>query len=472
MQQIETFISQLQKTFYNSADFVAREIDWPGEPFAVICYYSSLLNKKDVQEQLDVVKFQAEQEEAKWPDSVSSTIEVFDMEKAVGYVCGGETLIILLSKNKVVRINLPEIAHRTPDEPVNEHIIRGSHEGLVENFDTNMALIRKRLHIPELVVKQMKIGKETNTGIYYLYISNVVKKETLIEVEKRLNEIDAKDLYSVGLLGDYLEDSIYSPFPQLLNTERPDRVVSNLVEGKVVVLSDISPTALIAPVTFFSFYQSPDDYNSRVLVGSFYRIVRLMSFFTAVFLPAFYIAIISFHFEILPLELSKKVKMDVSEIPYRPLIEALILEIIIELIREASIRLPQSVVQTIGIVGGLVVGEVIVNAGLVSNMMVIIVALTAISSFVVPSNELNTSVRILRFPFMFAASLFGFFGITIGVLILFIHLLNLKSINQPYFSPVVPFQPSEFKKIFFRTPFYKAKAQPTSFQPKGYEEKQ
>ncbi|MGF9979409.1 spore germination protein [Viridibacillus arvi] len=471
MEQIETFISQLQNAFYNSTDFVAREIDWPSEPFAVICYYSSLVNKKDVQEQLDVVKFQAVQKGAKWPDSISSSQEEFNLKDAIKYVCAGETLIILLNKNQVVRLNLPDIAHRTPDEPVNELIIRGSHEGLVENFDTNMALIRKRLHIPELVVRQKTIGKNTNTKLHYLYIANKVKKETILEMERRINAIDAEEVYSAGLVGDYLEDSIYSPFPQLLNTERPDRVVANLVEGKVVVLTDISPTAFIAPVTFFSFYQSPDDYNSRVLVGSFYRIVRLLSFFTAIFLPAIYIAVISFHFEVLPLELSQRVKMDVSQIPYRPIIEALILEIIIELIREASIRLPQSLVQTIGIVGGLVVGDVIVSAGLVSNMMVIVVALTAISSFVVPSNELSTSVRILRFPFMFISALFGFFGILIGILTLFIHLLNLKSINQPYFSPVVPFEPSEFKKIFFRVPYYKANVQVTSFQPKGHEEK-
>lgn len=204
-----------------------------------------------------------------------------------------------------------------------------------------------------------------------------------------------------------------------------------------------------------------------MLVGSFYRIVRIFSFITAVFLPAFYIAIVSFHFEVLPIELSKKLRLDISEIPYRPIIEAMILEIIIELIREASIRLPQAIVQTIGIVGGLVIGTVIVNAGLVSNMMVIVVALTAISSYVVPSVEMNMSIRILRFPFMLAAAIAGFFGIVIGSFVLFIHLLNLSSLKSPYFSPIVPFEPKKISQIFVRGPFIKASSQVSSFDPEG-----
>ena len=289
--------------------------------------------------------------------------------------------------------------------------------------------------------------------------------ETLQEMEKRIADIKIDYFYSIGQLSDALEDSVLSPFPQLLNTEHPDRVVAHLVEGKVVVMTNISPSALIGPVTFFSFYQTPDDYNSRVVVGSFYKIVRLLSFVTAVFLPAFYIAVISFHFEVLPLELSNQVKNDVNDIPYRPLIEALILEIIMELIRESSIRLPQSVGQTIGIVGGLVIGDAIVSAGLVSNLMVIVVALTAISSYVVPSVELNSTIRMIRFPFMLLASLFGFLGIVVGVVILLIHLISLTSLKQPYFSPIVPFQPKAVYKIFLRWPFIRPTVQVTSFQP-------
>ncbi|MGM9968199.1 MAG: spore germination protein, partial [Rummeliibacillus sp.] len=401
--------------------------------------------------------------------TMAAVKEPFQMEKFVDYICHGETIILLLTEKQMVHLTLPEIPHRSPDEPINEHILRGSHEGFVENVDVNIGLIRKRIRMPNLVVNKMEVGKETKTDVYYMYLDNVANQQSVSEVESKLKLMQekTKSLYTAGEVGDYLEESVYSPFPQMLNTERPDRVFANLVEGKIAVFTNISPTVLLGPVTFFSFYQSPDDYNGRVLVGSFYRMVRVFSFLTAVFLPAFYIAIVSFHFEILPIELSKKLRLDISEIPYRPIIEAMILEIIIELIREASVRLPQAIVQTIGIVGGLVIGNVIVTAGLVSNMMVIIVALTAISSYVVPSVEMNMSIRILRFPFMLAAALAGFFGIVIGGFVLFIHLLNLHSLKSPYFSPIVPFEPKKIKQIFVRGPFVKPSPQTSSFDPEG-----
>src|SRR5690606_14405863 len=187
--------------------------------------------------------------------------------------------------------------------------------------------------------------------------------------------------------------------------------------------------------------ESPDDYNSRIIVGSFYRIVRVVAFFTAILLPAFYISVISFHSEIMPIELAKTVKMQINDIPYRPLLEALILELFIELIREASVRLPQPIGQTVGIVGGIVIGDAIVSAGLASNLMVIVVAMTAIASFVIPSAEMNMAVRLIRFPFMLLSAALGFLGMVLGTLFLFIHLLNLSSLGQPYLSPLVPFDP-------------------------------
>lgn len=465
MDKVELMMKSLQKAFNHSSDFTVRQVDWREGTSAILCFYTSLVDAKEVQRVLDTIYARLDTNKPFWSETLITTLEPFSLPLAIEHICNGETLIVIPETGEMLSLTVMNQVQRNPDEPNNEHVLRGSHEGLVESLETNLALLRKRIHNPALVVKSFSIGKETNTKAYYLYIDGVIKPETLDEIEKRIDAINIDYFYSVGQLSDELEDSVWSPFPQLLNTERPDRVMANLVEGKVVLLTNISPTALIAPVTFFSFYQSPDDYNGRVLVGTFYRIVRLMSFIAAVFLPAFYIAIISFHFEVLPLELSNQVKNDVNEIPYRPLIEALILEIIMELIRESSIRLPQSVGQTIGIVGGLVIGDAIVSAGLVSNLMVIVVALTAISSYVVPSVELNTSIRMLRFPFMLLASLFGFFGIVIGVVVLLIHLINLSSLKQPYFAPIVPFQPKEIYKVFVRGPYFKPTVQVTTFSP-------
>ncbi len=465
MDKVELMMKSLQKAFYHSTDFTIRQVDWHNNTSAILCFYSSLVDTKEVQSVLDTIYARLDTQKPFWSESLITTLEPFSLPYAIERICKGETLVILPEFERMLTLTILNEVHRNPDEPNNEHILRGSHEGLVESVDTNLALLRKRVNNPALVVKAFSIGNETKTKAYYLYMDGVVKPETLQEMKKRIATMNIDYFYSLGQLSDALEDSVLSPFPQLLNTEHPDRVIANLVEGKVVVMTNISPTALIAPVTFFSFYQTPDDYNGRVLVGSFYKLVRLLSFITAVFLPAFYIAVISFHFEVLPLELSNQVKNDVNNIPYRPLIEALILEIIMELIRESSIRLPQSVGQTIGIVGGLVIGDAIVSAGLVSNLMVIVVALTAISSYVVPSVEMNTTIRMLRFPFMVLASLFGFLGIVVGVVILLIHLINLSSLKQPYFSPIVPFQPKEVYKVFARGPFIKPTVQVSSFNP-------
>lgn len=495
--EINQKIQRLNKQFLHSSDFTAKEISWgPGEQ-AILCFYSSLVKKSEVERNLNLLKLarkttlsriesntakksldlqkdeqneSASQTTPLLDDSVTITTEPYNNQNLIDYICNGETIIILQQTNEMIRLNSPDFVHRTPEEPGTEHVIRGSHEGLVENFDSNVSLIRKRIKNNKLIVKQLTLGKETKTLAYYIYVDDVVDKGALKTVEERLQKIDLDMFYSVGQLSDYLDDQVWSPFPQLLNTERPDRVVANILEGKIAIITDVSPTALIGPVTFFSFYQSPDDFNARVLVGTFYRIMRIFSFLSAIFLPAFYIAIVSFHFEVLPLELANKVKADINQIPYRPLIEALIMEITIELIREASVRLPKSIGQTIGIVGGLVIGESIVSAGLVSNLMVIVVAFTAISSFVVPSVELNTSIRMLRFPFMILASMFGFFGIMIGTFLLVIHLMNLSSLKRPYFSPIIPFEPKELHKIFFRAPYYKAKKQVTSFSPQKDDE--
>lgn len=449
MDKVKYMMKSLQKAFYHSSDLTIRQIDWHEGNTAILCFYASLVDAKEVQKILDTIYARLDTEKPFWSETLLTTLQDFSLPQAIERVCQGETLVILPDTGEMLTLNIINEVRRNLEEPINEHILRGSHEGLIERADTNLALIRRRVNNPALVVKSFSIGHQTKTKAYYLYMDGVIQPETLQEIEKRIAAIQIDYFYSIGQLSDALEDSVLSPFPQLLNTEHPDRVVANLVEGKVVIMTDISPSALIGPVTFFSFYQTPDDYNGRVVVGTFYKIVRLLSFITAVFLPAFYIAVISFHFEVLPLELSNQVKNDVNDIPYRPLIEALILEIIMELIRESSIRLPQSVGQTIGIVGGLVIGDAIVSAGLVSNLMIIVVALTAISSYVVPSVELNSTIRMLRFPFMVLASLFGFLGIVVGIVILLIHLISLTSIKQPYFSPIVPFQPKAVFKIFY-----------------------
>lgn len=465
----EKLITYIRNNFYNSADFVVREMDWEKES-VIICYYSSTVDKGLMNEQLAYLKKYWFNED-KYSETFISKTEAFHMDLLREKVCSGNAAVIFPKENLLMSLEMQKVATRSPDEPKTEQVIRGSHEGFVENIDMNISLIRKRVFTPDLVVRNFTYGDEIKSTITIVYMETIAEKETVDLLVKKIQHVRTELVGSAGQVEDFLEESAWSPFPQFLNTERPDRVVSNLIEGKIAVFTDSSPTALIAPTTFFSFYQSIDDFNSRSIIGSFYRIVRLFSFFTAIFLPGIYIAVVSFHPEVLPVQLFEKIKQVVNDIPYRPLLEALLLELMIELIREAGIRLPAPIGQTIGIVGGLVIGDAIVNAGLASNVMIIVVALTALSSFVVPSAEMNTTIRLLRFPFMLLASIFGFFGLAIGSLLLYIHMLNLSSLKQPYLSPFIPFQPKEFRKVFFRLPKVKPKLQTDNFKmPLGEKE--
>jgi len=466
----DSLVLYIKNLFHDSADLIVREVNWK-DGIGIVCFFNTMTESGEVNKQIDIIRKRAIDELPDWGGTAASSVEAFSVAKLIESVSNGFIGVYFPATNLIMTITIPSYEVRSTSEPTNEFVIRGSHEGFVESIDKNISLIRKHLAIPDLVIKDLRLGKETNTKVTYVYIESIADKDVVEDVKSRLEDIDAPKIYSIGQIEDYLEDSVWSPFPQFLNTERPDRVVANLLEGKIVIFTDQSPTVLVAPVTFFTFFESPDDFNGRVFVGTFFRILRLFSFIIAIFLPAFYIAVVGFHSEILPFEISKQVKIAVQDIPYRPIIEALIVEVFIEVIREATIRLPAPVGPTIGIVGGLVIGDAIVKAGLVSNLMVVVVAMTAISSFVVPNVEMNTTIRIIRFPFMVAASFFGFFGIAIATLILFIHLMNQSSLKQAYFSPVVPFDPSRFKNIFFRIPYFKNHKQQQTFTHGGGKKK-
>ncbi|MFC4411287.1 spore germination protein [Chungangia koreensis] len=466
----EKLISYIRKSFNNTADLIVREMQWSKQSI-IICYYSTVVDKALMNEQLTFIEKHWSQEDH-FGETFISNVEAFRMETLRDKVTKGNAVVIFPSENLMMSLEMQKVAVRSPSEPANEQVVRGSHEGFVESIDMNISLLRKKVFTSDLVVKNFMVGDLVKTNVTIIYMHTIAEQDVIQLVEKKINLIKSDTMTSPGLLEDYLEEHVWSPFPQLLNTERPDRVIANLQEGKVAILIDSSPTALIGPATFFSFYQTIDDFNSRSLIGSFYRLLRILGFGIAVLLPSFYIAVVSYNPEILPIELSRQIKQVVNEIPYRPIFEALILELMIEMIREAGIRLPAPIGQTIGIVGGLVIGDAIANAGLVSNVMIIVVALTALASFTIPSAEMNTAIRLLRFPFMAAASIFGFFGIAIGSLLLYIHLLNLSSLKQPYLSPFIPFQPKEFAKVFSRMPFVKPKRQTDNYKmPMDQEDK-
>ncbi|PFH85661.1 spore germination protein [Bacillus sp. AFS088145] len=354
---------------------------------------------------------------------------------------------------------------RTISEPANEQNINGPRDGFVESINTNIQLLRKRIRNPELKVKYFTIGRITNTKVAMIYIDSIANRKLVEVIENRISVVEVDSLKSTGHLEELIEDNTFSPFPQVLNTERPDRAVSYLLDGKINLLVDGNPTVSVLPITFFAFYQAPDDYNHRWLIGSFFRIIRVFSFIIAICLPAIYIAIVSFHSEVLPIGILYSIRVSLEFVPFLPLAEAFMMQIILELLKEAAIRLPSPIAQTIGIVGGLVIGTAIVEAHLVSNTMIVVIGFTAIASFVAPVSEMGTSMRLLGFPTMIMASILGFFGITLSLMLIFMHMCKLKSFGMPYFSPMAPFRKEDIKDTFMRLPIWKQNTRPTDALP-------
>ncbi|MDN4523732.1 spore germination protein [Fictibacillus fluitans] len=456
-------VDYLQRSCFYTDDLITRNLPYNNNK-AMILYLVSLSDVEKIQkaivEPLLLLKNCSVEEAV--PVNFKKTNNLVEAEFALN---AGQCLLVSEGSETIYIIDTYIPVKRAIEEPGNEQVIRGSHEGFVEHMQTNLHMIRKRINHPNFTVRQFIVGRLTNTKISVLYINKLAKDELIEEIERRIRSISSDSIQTPGFIEEFIEDTPFSPFPQVLNTERPDRVAANLLDGKAAILMEGSPTVLIAPATFFSLYQSPDDYNTRSLVGSFFRLIRLASFIIAILVPAFYISLISFHYEVIPIDMIFSVKSGLTNVPFPPLIEAAFMQITLELLKEAGIRLPRPIAPTIGIVGGLVIGNAVVQANLVSNIMIVVVAITAISSFVVPSNEMSTVLRILGFPFMIAAATFGFIGIVFALMLLLMHLCKLESFGSPYFAPFAPINWKDIKDTIIRVPRWKMNTRPKDAHP-------
>ncbi|QHE61825.1 spore germination protein [Rossellomorea vietnamensis] len=451
-------VSYFQEGLFHTDDLKIRNVTFNAKRMTIL-FLDSVIDNRSLQTY--IIQPLLEKEAGTIQDTVSSNSvnETLQLEEALSVMVDGHCIILQEGSEWITFISMPKIPSNR-NEPINEKVIRGSHQGFSENISENIHLIRERISSPKLTVKYSSVGETTRTKYSLVYLSDLTDMDIVKTIEERISYIDSDSIQSPGYFEEFLEDNSFSPFPQFLNTERPDRVAGNLMEGRVALVMEGSPTVLIFPVNFFSFFQTSEDYNNRAFIGSFIRFIRLISFIATLCLPAFYIAVISYNYEIIPVEIIFSIKSSLEYVPFPPLIEAAIMQLTLELLREAAIRLPNPIAQTIGVVGGLVIGTAVVEANLVSNTMVIVVAITAISSFVIPSNELSTSVRVLGFPLMIAAALFGVLGIVIGLMLLLIHMFNLKSMGHHYLYPVAPLDIKGLKDTFIRLPVWLMKKRP------------
>ena len=328
----------------------------------------------------------------------------------------------------------PAMSLQPPDS---EKVIRGSKEGFMDSIKVNSALIRKRLRTPKLKVEEIRVGTRTKTNVDIVYMEDLVYPGLLEEIKKRLGRYEIDGVLDSGMIEQLSEEKWYSPFPQFQTTQRPDRAAMSILEGRVIVLVDNSPTGLILPTDYNSFIKTSDDMYNRWEIASFGRILRYMAAFFAMTVPGLYLAVTNFHTQVLPTTLLLSFAAARQGVPFPAVVEVLLMEIAFELLREAGVRLPGAMGNTIGIVGGLIIGQAAVEANIVSPIVVIVVAFTALCSFAIPNEEFATSFRLIKFLFIFLCSWLGFYGFLYGLLLVLIHLSHLKSFGIPYLMPFV-----------------------------------
>jgi len=462
---VEKNVSYIREKMVHTEDLVVKEIYFHKRKGKLI-FLETLVNSQKMEENFLKPLYEMKQRKPLKEIITNADLKTTtNLDELLRDLMQGSCIFIAEKEDVIYSLKTAQEHSRSPEEPENERAVRGSHTGFVENLDVNINLIRRQIKNPQLKVRYFQLGNETHTRVAMVYLDHLADPTVVKEVEEKVKNIPVDIVFSPGFLEEYVEEKSVSPFPQNLYTERPDRVEAHLLEGRIAVLDEVSSDAIILPVSFFSFFQSPDDYNSRIYTSTVFRLLRLFSFIGTLLLPPLYIAIVSFHFEIIPYEMITLVKSSISGVPFLPFFEALFMAVTVELIREAGIRLPSPIGETIGIVGGLIIGDAVVTAGLVSNVMVIVIALTAIMSFTISSYEMGNTVRILNLPIMISAALFGFVGIVFSFLLILIHLCKLESFNVPYFAPLAPIHPSGLKDSIVRLPIWFLKRRPASLRP-------
>ncbi|WP_423747942.1 spore germination protein [Bacillus cereus] len=379
--------------------------------------------------------------------SISEVAEVHCITDLVPKVMTGSTALLIDGLLDVFILGTIKTNKRSIQEPVSEALVRGPRIGFTEVLSDNTALLRQYGEIENLSILKLKVGERAKKEIVITFIQDLANQELVEEVKERIQNMNRDSVLESGYIEQLIEDNYLSPFPQIQNTERPDRVISALMEGRVAILLDGTPFALIVPGTFNMLLQSPEDFYERWISGTFLRLLRFFAVFISLFTPALYIAFISFHPGLIPTKLVISIIGAREGVPFPALIEALMMEVAIEVLREAGLRLPKPIGPAMGIVGGLIIGQAAVEAGIISPIMVIIVSVTAISSFTIPHYSASFTLRILRFVVMFFAALLGLYGVILFFLLLCIHLVKLKSFGAPYLGPVM-----DWKNFMIRIP--------------------
>lgn len=442
-----------------NADLVIRRIAAPGRQAAVL-YFDGMCDKDAVSEFVIKPLLSAGADELAQSASniAAAVLHVADWQERdtvqalLNNVFSGDLGLLFDGTATALISDLKGFDRRGITEPQTEIVVRGSREGFIENMKTNMALLRRRIKTPKLCFEPTKLGTETNTDVCVAYISGLADPAVVAEVKRRIAAIKSDSVLESGYIEQLIEDEPFSPFPTVANSEKPDKVAAKLLEGRVAVLVDGTPFVLTVPMVFVENFQSAEDYYSRPYMASLVRFLRFLSFALAIYAPAVYVAVCSFHTELIPTPLMLNMWQAAGSTPLSAGWSVLFYSLVYEVVREAGIRLPRPVGAAISIVGGLVIGDMAVSAGLISAPVVIIVAFTAIAMFVV--DALTDVATLLRFAFIFLAWWLGWWGMVLGTVLLLLHLVSLRSFGVAYFAPFAPLIPYQLGDTFLRVPLW------------------
>lgn len=463
--ELKTTIESLQKIIGESSDIVQYDFKIARSIPAAIFYIDGLTNSDALEKcvvkplqhfsshDIEGIDGQALVDKLLQEVSHYTELEILEtFDEAVLPFMSGDALLVVQGIDQIVIVGTRQFNERGVEEPESEIVVRGPRDGFNETLQTNVVLIRRRIRDPNLTVQFGQLGRRSKTDFALIYMKGIVEEKLVEEVRYRLACINIDHIPESGTVEQLIEDNVLSPFPQILQTERPDKSASALQNGQVIILVDGTPFSLITPITFEQLFKSSEDYYDRWQIGTLIRILRYIGAFIALFLPALYISMVSYHQGMIPTTMALSIAGGREGVPFPSYVEALLMEFTLEMLREAGIRLPRPVGSTIGIVGGLVIGDAAVRAGVVNPIMVIVVGLTAIASFTIPAYNVSIAIRMLRFFLMLFAALFGLFGVIVGYILINIHLVGLRSFGRYYTSPFAPYRIFDLIDTIIRLP--------------------
>ncbi|APH06121.1 spore germination protein [Bacillus weihaiensis] len=466
-QDVEETIKEIKDQFsYGiNSDFTCHSLQLQRERCAYLCYYSSIVDRSMIQEQILSPLLQWQEGDIDLRLPFDKTEKITRLQDAIVSIQAGKAILFLAHSSVAYTMDVAQFQHRGIEKPTNENVVKGPKEAFTESLGTNLSLIRKRTLQHQLIAESITVGERFPNDVTMMYIKDLANEQLVNLIRTRLKEIKVDTVRNVELLEQHLEERPYSLIPTILYTERPDRASTFLEDGYITLLMENSSSCLILPVTFWAFFHSPEDRYLRFSFGNFSRFIRMIAIFITLFTSAIYIAITNFHSEMVPMDLLLAIASARERVPFPAVLEVFIMEFAFELIREAGLRIPSPLGPTIGIVGAIIIGQAAVQANVISPIIIIVVSLSGLSSFTISDISFNYTVRLTRFIFIFAASFYGIYSLTGAFLLWVMYLFSLRSFGVPFLSPASPYSLSS-NDTFFRPILKKEKYRPNYLLPK------